>query len=152
MKTTPFIPLLAIAIAFSVSCKEKSAEVKKVEEATSKAVASGQMTEEEAETVNKVAGKADKMKQEALEMANEQLAALEKATTPDEMRAVIKETTKANIDLAVKSGMMVKEQAELSLKSLDSIDQLPEPALKQMVEQLKAAMNQAKAQAKAQAK
>lgn len=88
------------------------------------------------------------MKGEATDMANKQLAALEKASTPEEMKAVIKETTKANIDLAVKSGVMVKEQAELSLKSLDSIDTLPEPALKQMIEQLKTALKQIQTQTK----
>lgn len=148
MTKTPLISLLAIAMGLSVSCKEKSPEVKKIEEATANAVASGKMTKDEAKTVNEAAVKADEMKDEALKMADKQLAALEKATTPEEMKAVIKETTKANIDLAVKSGMMVKEQAELSLSSLDSIDQLPEPALKQMVEQLKAAMNQVKEQGK----
>lgn len=143
---TPLITLLAIALGLSVSCKEKSAEVKKVEEATANAVASGKLTEEEAKTVNKVAEKADELKGEASKIVNKQLEDLEKATTADEMKAAIKDATQANIDLAVKSGMMAKEQAELSLKSLDSIDQLPEPALKQMVEQLKTALKQAQQQ------
>lgn len=144
MKKPITISLLAIALGLSVSCKEKSAEVKKVEEATEKAVAEGTMTKEEAKTVNNVAAKADELKDEAVEMANKQLAALEKATTADEMKAAVKEATKANIDLAIKSGVMAKEQADLALQSLDGIDQLPEPALKQMVDQLKVALNQVK--------
>lgn len=140
------ISLLALALGLSVSCKEKSAEVKKVEEATENAVASGTMTKDEAKTVNEVAKKADELKGEAQDIVTKQLEALEKATTADEMKTAVKDATKANIDLAVKAGMMAKEQAELSLKQLDSIDQLPEPALKQMVEQLKTALNQAKAQ------
>lgn len=138
--------LLAIALGLSVSCKEKSAEVKKVEEATENAVAAGTMTKEEAKTVNKVAEKADDLKDEAQGIVTKQLEALEKATTADEMRAAVKEATKANIELAVKAGMMAKEQAELSLTQLDGIDQLPEPALKQTVEQLKAALAKAKEQ------
>lgn len=138
--------LLAIALGLSVSCKPKSEEVKKVEEATENAVAAGTMTKDEAKTVNEVAAKADGLKDEAKEIVTKQLEALEKATTADEMKAAVKDATKANIDLAVKSGMMAKEQAELSLTQLESIDQLPEPQLKQMVEQLKAALNQAKAQ------
>lgn len=144
MKKPITISLLAIALGLSVSCKEKSAEVKKVEEATEKAVAEGTMTKEEAKTVNNVAAKADELKDEAVEMANKQLAALEKATTADEMKAAVKDATKANIDLAIKSGVMAKEQADLALQSLDGIDQLPEPALKQMVDQLKVALNQVK--------
>lgn len=58
MKTS-FTTLLAITLGFSVSCKEKSAEVKKVEQATDNAVASGKMTKDEAKTINKVAEKAD---------------------------------------------------------------------------------------------
>ena len=145
---TPMISLLAVALGLSISCKEKSPEVKKVEEATANAVASGKMTKDEAKTVNKVAEKADEMKEEAGKMASKQLEALEKATTPEEMKAAVKDATKANIDLAVKSGAMVKEQAELSLKSLDGIDLLPEPALKQMVEQLKTALKQIQSQTK----
>lgn len=142
------ISLLAIALGLSVSCKEKSPEVKKVEQATADAVASGKMTKDEAKTVNKAAENADEMKDEAKEMADKQLKALENATTPEEMKAAVRDATKANIDLAVKSGVMVKEQAELSLKSLDQIDLLPEPALKQMVEQLKVALKQIQSQTK----
>lgn len=145
---TPFITLSAIALGLSVSCKEKSPEVKKIEESTATAVAEGKMTKDEAKTVNKAAQNADEMKGDAKAMADKQLAALEKATTPEEMKAAVRDATKANIDLAVKSGMMVKEQAELSLKSLESIDALPEPVLRQMVEQLKAAMKQIQAQTK----
>jgi GMP synthase PP-ATPase subunit len=147
MKTS-LITLSAIAFGLSVSCKEKSPEVKKIEQTTANAVAEGKMTKDEAKTVNKAAQNADEMKAEAKEMADKQLAALEKATTPEEMKAAIRDATKANIDLAVKSGMMVKEQAELSLKSLDSIDALPEPLLKQTVEQLKAALKQVQSQTK----
>jgi len=145
---TPLISLLAIALGLSVSCKEKSEEVKKVEDATAEAVASGKMTKEDAKTVNEVAAKADEMKGEALEIANKQLKALEEATTPEQMKAAVKEATKANVEMAVKAGMMAKEQADLTLTSLDSIDQLPEPALKQMVEQLKAGLKQVQEQAK----
>ena len=145
---TPFISLLAIAVGLSVSCKEKSEEVKKVEAATEEAVASGKMTKEEAKTVNEVAEKADKVKGEALEMANKQLKALEEATTPEQMKAAVKDATQANVDLAVKSGIMAKEQADLALQSLGGIDQLPEPALKQMVEQLKTALKQVQEQGK----
>lgn len=145
---TPLITLSVIALGLSVSCKEKSPEVKKIEESTATAVAEGKMTKDEAKTVNKAAQNADEIKDEAKEMADKQLAALEKATTPEEMKAAVKDATKANIDLAVKSGVMVKEQAELSLKSLESIDALPEPVLKQMVEQLKAAMKQIQSQTK----
>ncbi len=144
----PLISLLAVALGLSVSCKEKSAEVKKVEEATAEAVASGKMTEEQAKAVNEVAEKADGMKDEALEMANKHLKALEEAGTPEQLKTAIKDTTKANVDMAVKAGMMAKEQADLTLKSLDSIDQLPEPALQQMAEQLKAGLKQIQAQGK----
>ena len=147
MKTS-ISTLLAIALGLSVSCKEKSPEVKKVEQATADAVATGKMTKDEAKTVNKAAENADKMKEEAGQMASRQLAALEKATTPEEMKAAVRDATKANIDLAVKSGVMVKEQAELSLKSLDQIDLLPEPTIKQMVEQLKIALKQVQDQSK----
>lgn len=142
------ISLLVVALGFSVSCKEKSEEVKKVEDATAEAVASGKMTKEEAKTVNEVAEKADEMKGDALEIANKQLKALEEATTPEQMKAAVKDATKANVDMAVKAGIMAKEQADLTLKSLDSIDQLPEPALQQMVEQLKAGLKQVQQQAK----
>ena len=145
---TPLISLLVVALGFSVSCKEKSEEVKKVEDATAEAVASGKMTKEEAKTVNEVAEKADEMKGDALEIANKQLKALEEATTPEQMKAAVKDATKANVDMAVKAGIMAKEQADLTLKSLDSIDQLPEPALQQMVEQLKAGLKQVQQQAK----
>ena len=145
---TPLISLLVVALGLSVSCKEKSEEVKKVEDATAEAVASGKMTKEEAKTVNEVAEKADEMKGDALEVANKQLKALEEATTPDQMKAAVKDATKANVDMAVKAGIMAKEQADLTLKSLDSIDQLPEPALQQMVEQLKAGLKQVQQQAK----
>lgn len=140
--------LLALAFGLSVSCKEKSPEQKKVEAATEEAVAAGNMTKEEAKKVNEVAEKAEGLKDEANKIVKDQLAALEKSTTPEEMRAVIKEATKANIDLAVKSGAMTKEQADLSLQSLGSIDALPEPALKQMVEQLKSALKMAEEQMK----
>jgi len=145
---TPLISLLVVALGLSVSCKEKSEEVKKVEDATAEAVASGKMTKEEAKTVNEVAEKADEMKGDALEIANKQLKALEEATTPEQMKAAVKDATKANVDMAVKAGIMAKEQADLTLKSLDSIDQLPEPALQQMVEQLKAGLKQVQQQAK----
>lgn len=145
---TPLITLLTIALGLSVSCKEKSPEVKKVEAATADAVASGKMTEDEAKTVNKAAKNADEMKDEAKEIATKQLAALEKATTPEEMKAAVRDATKANIDLGVKAGVIAKEQAELSLKSLEQIDMLPEPVLKQMVEQLKTALKQVESQTK----
>lgn len=142
---TPLISLLVVALGLSVSCKEKSEEVKQVEKATADAVATGKMTEDQAKAVNKVAEKADGMKDEALQMANKQLKALEEASTPEQLKAAIKDTTKANVDLAVKSGMMAKEQADLTLQSLNSIDQLPEPALQQMAEQLKASLKQIQA-------
>lgn len=144
----PLISLLAVALGFCVSCKEKSEEVKKVEETTKEAVAAGKMTEEEAKTVNEIAEKADEMKGEALEIADKQLKALEGASTPEELRAAVKDATKANVEMAVRSGIMAKEQADLTLQSLDSIDQLPEPALQQMVEQLKAGLRQVKEQVK----
>lgn len=145
---TPMITLLAIALGLSVSCKEKSPEVKKVEAATADAVASGKMTEEEAKSVNKAAANADEMKDEAKAIVSKHLAALEKATTPEEMKTAVRDATKANIDIAVKSGVMAKEQAEFALKSLEQIDILPEPALKQMVEQMKATLKQAQEQTK----
>lgn len=147
MKTS-LITLLTLALGLSISCKEKSPEVKKVEQATADAVASGKMTKDEAKTVNKAAENADEMKDEAKQMASKQLAALEKASTPEEMKAAVRDATKANIDLAVKSGVMVKEQADLSLKSLEQIDLLPEPVLKQMIEQLKTSLKQIQDQTK----
>ncbi|GAA5123991.1 hypothetical protein JIN84_12070 [Luteolibacter yonseiensis] len=144
---TPLITLLAVALGLSVSCKEKSPEVKKVENATEDAVASGKMTKDEAKAVNDIAQKADEMKTEAGNLAREHLAALDKAVTAEEMKAAVKDATKANIDLATKSGLMVKEQAELALKSIDQIDVLPEPALKQAIEQLKIAFKQMQEQA-----
>lgn len=140
------LSMTVLALGLLVSCKEKSLEVKKVEAATADAVASGKMTEDEAKTINKVAEKADAMKDEAAKMITDQLAALEKATTPDEMKAAVRSATKANVDLAVKSGMMAKEQSEAALKSLDGIDMMPEPAIKQMIEHLKATLKQAQAQ------
>ena len=145
---TPLISLLAIALGLSVSCKEKSPEVKKIEESTANAVASGQLTKDEAKTINKVAENADEMKEKAGKLMNDQLAALEKATTPEQMKAAVRDATEANIDLGVKSGLLTKEQAELSLKSLEGIDLLPEPALKQMVENLRTALKQAQTQMK----
>lgn len=141
----PLISLLAIACGLSVSCEKKSEEVKEVEKATAEAVAAGTMTEDQAKAVNKVAEKADEMKDEAVEMADKHLKALEAATTPEQLRTAVKDATKANVELAVKSGMLPKEQAEVTIQSLDALDQLPEPALQQTADQLKAAFKQIQA-------
>lgn len=145
MKLQPFAIAAAAACVF-VSCKEKSAEVKQVEAQTAKAVESGALTKEQADQVNKAAHKADELKADTRKLASEQLEKLNKADTVDEKRAAIKDATKANVELAVKAGLITKDQADLSLKSLESIDSLPEPLLNQTIEQLKASLQQAQAQ------
>ncbi len=144
----PLITLFAVSTVLFVSCKEKSAEVKQVEEQTARAVESGAMTKDQANAVNNAAANADDLKDEAKKIVDEQLASLEKATTAEEMKAAIKDATKANMELAVKSGMMTKEQVDLSLNSLSSIDMIPEETLKSMVEQLKTTLRQAQSQTK----
>lgn len=143
-----FITITALSVFSFVSCKEKSPEVKNAEEATQQAVESGAITKEQGEAINKQVEKAADMQAEAKKMVDEQLAKLDKATTVEEMRAAVKDATKASVEVSVKAGVMAKEQAELSLKALDSIDMIPEAQLKATVEQLKTQLRAAQNQAK----
>lgn len=142
------IAIAALTTVFSVSCKEKAPEVKHAEETTAKAVESGTMTQDQADAITKQVENAAEMQDEAKKVVDEQLANLEAANTVEEMRAAVRDATKASVDLAVKSGILAKEQAELSLQSMDSIDMIPEDQLKMMVEQLKTQLRAAQTQAR----
>lgn len=145
MKTT--LPLVAVlALGALSSCEKKSPEQEKVEAATEEAVQSGQITEDQAEEVNKAAEKLEDAAAEAKENSDELLEKLNKATTSEEIKEAIRDTSKAQMELAVKAGQMTKEQADqMLLQSETALNALTEEQLKVQVEQMKQMLEQVKA-------
>ena len=138
------LPLVAVlALGALSSCEKKSEEIKKVEATTAAAVESGEITKEQAKEVNKAAEKIDDVAQDAKKEANDMLEKLNKATTGDEIKEIIRETSKTQLAAMVKAGQMTQEQADQMLvNSETSLNALTEEQLKAQVEQVKQMLEQ----------
>lgn len=144
IKTT--IPLVAALslVAFS-SCEKKSEEQKKVEAATEQAVKTGEMTKDQAQEVNKAAEKIEDASQAAKKSATDLLDKLDKAKTADEIKEVIRDVTKTNLETMVKAGQMTKEQADQMLVTSEtSMNAMTEEQLRAQIQQVRQMVEQMK--------
>jgi polyhydroxyalkanoate synthesis regulator phasin len=142
-------PILPLAAALSMialsSCEKKSEAQKQVEASTEQAVKSGEMTKEQAKEVNKAADKIEDAAQDTKKSATDLLDKLEKAKTTEEIKDVIREVTKKNLETMVKAGQMTKEQADQMLVTSEtSMNALTEEQLKAQIQQLKQMVDQMK--------
>jgi hypothetical protein len=144
IKTT--LPIIAVISAVALSsCDKKSEEQKKVEAATEQAVEKGEMTKDQAKEVNKAAEKIEDASQEVKKSANNLLEKLDKAKTSEEIKDVIRDVTKENLEKMVAAGQMTKEQADQMLvQSETSLNGLSEEQLRAQIQQVKQMVEQMK--------